>query len=187
MQNPARFLVVRPKLHLVLKVLAHQSSSCIRHLVASNRLLVAQSPEAIWNLKLGHHISKGKINVHIALYVIAVWKFWYISILPVFNLKQWLNEVICTYHITLTLKSVHFTKAVARISFLSNLWYFQYKSKQKVLKFFVRNEIHATVFLKWSDFSIFIYVIFENRWKYKASPTVSFWQWGGVSLMINMR
>ena len=60
MQNPARFLVVRPKLHLVLKVLAHQSSSCIRHLVASNRLLEAQSPEANSNLKLGHHIFSAK-------------------------------------------------------------------------------------------------------------------------------
>ena len=33
------------------------------------------------------------------------------------------------------LKSVHFKKAVARISFLSKLWYFQYKSKQKVPQF----------------------------------------------------
>ena len=33
------------------------------------------------------------------------------------------------------LKSVHFKKTVARISFLSKLWYFQYKSKQKVPQF----------------------------------------------------
>ena len=33
------------------------------------------------------------------------------------------------------LKSGHFKKTVARISFLSKLWYFQYKSKQKVLQF----------------------------------------------------
>ena len=34
-----------------------------------------------------------------------------------------------------TLKSVHSKKPVARISFLSKLWYFQYKSKQKVPQF----------------------------------------------------
>ena len=33
------------------------------------------------------------------------------------------------------LKSVHFKKTVARISFLSKLWYFQYKSNQKVPQF----------------------------------------------------
>jgi hypothetical protein len=33
------------------------------------------------------------------------------------------------------LKSVHFKKPVARISFLSKLWYFEYKSKQKVPQF----------------------------------------------------
>ena len=32
-------------------------------------------------------------------------------------------------------KSVHFKKTVARISFLSKLWYFQYKSKQKIPQF----------------------------------------------------
>ena len=33
------------------------------------------------------------------------------------------------------LKSVHFKKSVAEISFLSKLWYFQYKPKQKVPQF----------------------------------------------------
>ena len=32
-------------------------------------------------------------------------------------------------------KSAHFKKTVARILFLSKLWYFQYKSKQKVPQF----------------------------------------------------
>ena len=45
------------------------------------------------------------------------------------------------------LKSVHFKKTVVRISFLSKLWYFQYKSKQKV-PHFKRKEIRTTVFLK---------------------------------------
>ena len=33
------------------------------------------------------------------------------------------------------LKSVHFKKTIARISFLSKPWYFQYKSKQKMPQF----------------------------------------------------
>ena len=38
------------------------------------------------------------------------------------------------------LKSVHFKKTVARISFLSKLWYFQYKSKQKVPQFWKKQD-----------------------------------------------
>ena len=43
------------------------------------------------------------------------------------------------------IKSIHLKKTVARISFLSKLWYF--------LFWFERNEIRATVFFKWTDFS----------------------------------
>ena len=50
------------------------------------------------------------------------------------------------------LKSIHFKKPDARILFLSKLWYFHYKSKQKVSQF-ERNEIRANGFLKWTDFS----------------------------------
>ena len=52
----------------------------------------------------------------------------------------------------MVLKSVHFKKTVARISFLSKLWYFQYKSKQKYHNF-ERNEIGTTDFLKLTDFT----------------------------------
>ena len=46
------------------------------------------------------------------------------------------QNVICTYSaLCQKLKSVLFKKTVARISFLSKLWYFQYKSKQKVPQF----------------------------------------------------
>ena len=37
-------------------------------------------------------------------------------------------------------KSVHFKKTVARISFLSKLWYFQFKSKQKVPQFWKKRD-----------------------------------------------
>ena len=47
------------------------------------------------------------------------------------------------------LKSVHFKKTVARISFPSKLWYFQNKKYNN----FERKEIRATVSLKWEDFS----------------------------------
>ena len=38
------------------------------------------------------------------------------------------------------LKSFHFKKTVARISFFSKLWYFQYKSKQKVPQFWKKQD-----------------------------------------------
>ena len=38
------------------------------------------------------------------------------------------------------LKAVHFKKTVARISFHSKLWYFQYKSKQKVPQFWKKRD-----------------------------------------------
>ena len=58
----------------------------------------------------------------------------------------------CQSHLRLTpvkinkksdqIKLWSFMKTIERSSFLSKLWYFQYKSKQRV-----------TVFLKWTDFS----------------------------------
>ena len=53
------------------------------------------------------------------------------------------------------LKSVHFKKTVARILFLSKLWYFLSKTK--------RNENRATVFLKWTDFSFRNQIKFLHR------------------------
>ena len=55
------------------------------------------------------------------------------------------------------LKSVHFKKTVAQSSFLSKVLSFLLKSKQSQRKWqnaFERNEDCATVFLKWTDFSI---------------------------------
>ena len=40
-----------------------------------------------------------------------------------------------------SLKSVHFKKTVARISILSELWHFQYKSKQKVPQFWKKQDL----------------------------------------------
>ena len=50
------------------------------------------------------------------------------------------------------LDSVHFKKTVVRNSFLSKLWYFQYKSKQKVPQFWKKRDWRI-FFLKWTDFS----------------------------------
>ena len=40
-------------------------------------------------------------------------------------------------------KSVHFKKTVARISFLSKLWYFQYKSKHTHFDYFVNCDLSS--------------------------------------------
>ena len=46
--------------------------------------------------------------------------------------------VVCI--IIRTEEIIHFNKTVARISFLSKLWYFQYKSKQKVPQFWKKRD-----------------------------------------------
>ena len=45
------------------------------------------------------------------------------------------SRIFITTQTIWEVKSVHFKKAVAQISILSKLWYFQYKSKQKVPQF----------------------------------------------------
>ena len=42
--------------------------------------------------------------------------------------------------------SVHFKKPVSRFSFLSKLWYFQYKSKQKIPQFWKKQESRNWIF-----------------------------------------
>ena len=47
-------------------------------------------------------------------------------------LHEFVQKVLNKVYIS---KSVHFKKTVVRILFLSKLWYFQYKLKQKVPQF----------------------------------------------------
>ena len=63
--------------------------------------------------------------------------------------QNWVSRIRFCIWLTVTswnqyrrnkLKSVHFKKAVVRISFLSKLWYFQYKTKQKVPQFWKKRD-----------------------------------------------
>ena len=56
------------------------------------------------------------------------------------------------------LKSVYFKKAVARISFLSKLWYFQYKSKQTVPQLWKKRD-SRNCFLKMNGLKFYIYEV----------------------------
>ena len=79
-------------------------------------------------------------------------------------------------------KSVHFKKTVVQISFISKLWYFQYKSRQKVPQFWKKRDSRNCL-LRMNG----LFFLHKNILGHKVDQTCSSSQTKFLPLKVNSR